>query len=238
MKLADKITKNLNNHNLWIFFQDFVEIMAISISNVFDKRNSEEREKRYLEIIKKYDKDELLFFSEIFSEIVMEMESNPRDILGELYMQLGLGDKWSGQFFTAYSVADVMARLTFDEDRAREDIKKYGYISLNEPSVGGGVTIIAFANLLKEKGINYQDHLFVLCNDIDSVAVHMAYIQLSLLGIPAVVRRQNTITLELFDEWKTPFYYLKFFENKLNRKVKQEDFKFKIDDENQLTMLD
>jgi len=37
-------------------FSDFVEVSAIALSNAVDKTHFEEREKRYLDIVKQYEK--------------------------------------------------------------------------------------------------------------------------------------------------------------------------------------
>ena len=63
-------------------------------------------------------------------------------------------------------------------------------------------------NALKEKGYNPQKQLLVIAQDLDIKAVHMSYIQLSLLGIPAVVYHMNTLSLEAYSEWKTPFWII------------------------------
>ena len=36
-----------------------------------------------------------------------------------------------------------------------------------DPCIGGGVTLIALANIMREKGYNYQRSLRALCGDID-----------------------------------------------------------------------
>ena len=54
--------------------------------------------------------------------------------------------------------------------------------------------ILAVAAVLKEKGIDYQKCLDVVAQDLDWNGVYMTYIQLSLLGIPAVVVQGDTLT--------------------------------------------
>ena len=66
-------------------------------------------------------------------------------------------------------------------------------------------------------GVNYQQHLHVTCIDTDIKAVHMAYIQLSLLHVPAVVIHGNTISGECWGEWRTPAHVLGFWDVKLRR---------------------
>jgi len=54
---------------------------AIAISNAVDLYNRPKREKRYLEIIKRYEKDELMVFPELLNELIEELEKRPRDVL-------------------------------------------------------------------------------------------------------------------------------------------------------------
>ena len=55
--------------------------------------------------------------------------------------------------------------------------------------------VIAMAKVLKENGIDYQKKLKVVGQDIDLKAVHMSYVQLSLLGIDAVIHQENTLQM-------------------------------------------
>ena len=61
---------------------------------------------------------------------------------------------------------------------------------------------------MRSAGFNPQTQLHVTAEDIAPQAVHMAYIHLSLLHVPAVVHRRNTLTLETFDTWRTPAHIL------------------------------
>ena len=53
--------------------------------------------------------------------------------------------------------------------------------------------IIATASVLKEKGINYQQVMEVVAQDLDWKGVYMCYLQLSLLGISAVCVQGDTL---------------------------------------------
>jgi len=46
---------------------------------------------------------------------------------------------------------------------------------------------------MRDEGINYQQQLHVTAIDIDATAVHMAYIQFTLLHIPAIVVHGNAL---------------------------------------------
>jgi type I restriction-modification system DNA methylase subunit len=195
-------------HDTFTVWNDFLELAAISISNATDYK--EEREQQYLKTIKKYKKEEVDLFPRILAEIAITFEEEgTTDLLGEIFMEMGLGNKWTGQFFTPFNLALVTAELTFDP----KDIEEKGYIEFNEPCAGGGAMIIAFAEVMRKHGYNPQEDLKVICNDLDIKSVYMTYIQLSLLGIPAAVLHMNTITLEHWDTFKTPFWKLKGWDN-------------------------
>ena len=68
---------------------------------------------------------------------------------------------------------------------------------------------LAYANNLKRHNINYQDDLLVEVIDISDICVYMAYIQLSLYGIPAIVKCGDTISQKMRFILITPFLYLK-----------------------------
>lgn len=68
--------------------------------------------------------------------------------------------------------------------------------------------VLSLAKVLKEKDINYQQDLLVIATDLSDVCVYMAYIQLALYGIPAVVYCGNTLTQEMRFKMETPLFYL------------------------------
>ncbi|WP_205921948.1 class I SAM-dependent methyltransferase [Rhizobium leguminosarum] len=100
-----------------------------------------------------------------------------------------------------------------------EDLQKHinqrGYITAQEPAVGAGATIIALAEAIKDLGINYQQHLHVTAIDVDPRAVHMAYIQFSLMHIPAQVIVGDTLRLEFREDWFTPAHIMGFWSGRL-----------------------
>lgn len=166
-------------------FADWVKMMALSIVNstcFYKDSTYEKREKEYLAIAKKYDEETFSCFSEMFALLVIAMEKEMKDILGEIYMNLGLGKKGSGQVFTPFHVAGLMANLMLTEDISPK--KPY---TMSEPTCGSGVMVIVLAKIMKERGINYIQCLRVVAQDIDWTAVYMTFVQLSLYGIDAVV---------------------------------------------------
>lgn len=207
-------------HNIEDVFRDFLEISAITISNAIDWNQAEKREKRYFELIKNYSKEELLRIAKILTELTMALEEEPGDILGEVFMELELGNKFKGQFFTPMSVARCMAEMTLSDIHTKV-IDDNGYLTINEPACGAGATIIAFALALKNRGYNYQQQMLLTAQDLDIKAVHMCYIQCSLLGIPAEILHCNTLTLEIFEIWRTPIYMIHNWPQKILKNKKK-----------------
>lgn len=216
IKLFEKLAYR---HNSWTVYSDFLEMAAISLSNSVDFLNRNEREKRYLDIISGYSKEEGAIFQKLFGELVTALEEETTDVLGELFMELQLGSKWKGQFFTPIHVSKAMGMVTLnDVDKL---IQERGFITVLEPASGGGSRIIGLALALREKGHNYQKDMVVTAVDLDVKAVHMCYIQLSLLGIPAIVLHGNTLSMEMYEEWKTPFYILGGWQFKKQKEPKK-----------------
>lgn len=87
-------------------------------------------------------------------------------------------------------------------------IERRGFVRAMEPACGAGAMVIALADVMRAEGINYQQHLHVTAVDIDARVAHMAYIQFSLLHIPAVVIVGNSLSLQMRDHWYTPAHIM------------------------------
>ena len=202
-----------DRHPTYQIFQDFLECSAISISNCVDWGERDKREEKYLQIINKYKPDEQKKLANILTSLVntlqaqVENDGYPCDILGEVFHGLELHNKYHGQFFTPFHICEMMGQMTVGEE-TQKIIQEQGYISLCEPCVGSGGMVIGFAAAMKRKKMDYQNNLCVTACDIDIKCVHMAYLQLSLYGIPAVIIHGNSLTLEEWSKWYTPAYML------------------------------
>lgn len=203
----------------WQVWEDLITVMACSISNAVDKNPDrwDKREKEYERCIKDIGSVEIA--AKAFAVVVNAYTRNPdQDFLGAMYMQLGLGSHWHGQFFTPYSVTQLMAKMTIGTS-VEDAIGKQGYASVSDCACGAGATLIAAANAFKEKGIDYQRDVMFVAQDIDSVVAKMCYIQLSLLGCPGYVVIANSLTNPVIgpvitpveqstqEFWYTPFYF-------------------------------
>ena len=129
-------------------------------------------------------------------------------------MELELGDDRNGQYFTPYHVQSLLARLLMPD--VDETIRREGFVTVSDPASGAAGMIVAYAEYLLEAGYNPSEHMFGSCIDIDPVAADMAFIQLSLLGIPAEVVTGNTLTMQLNRVRYTPVYYINNFGKRLD----------------------
>lgn len=214
VKTLDKGTYRTSRYE---FLSDVFECGAIAISNKFDKRKAPEREESYLRIIKKYDKDMQNLLVETFTQIYLLLSNqiNPcvgfNDYLGEIYMRSETSSKQAGQFFTPYHVSKATAEMTLDSTIINDYMDNDKILTLNEPTCGSGGMVLAAADALYNKyHFNISRNLFVVCGDIDKRCVHMAYLQLALAGIPAIILHQDALTLETWDKWETPAYIMQY----------------------------
>lgn len=205
----------------WQVWADLMDAIACALSNAADpdKERVAEREKEYAECIKRLGGD-VDIVARAYATIVVGLEENPdQDFLGQLYMELELGSHWHGQFFTPYSICQMMAQTTMDEELVKAQVSEHGYITVNDPACGAGATLVAAINRLNRLGIG-QGRYLVSGNDIDRVAAQMCYIQLSTLGAAGWVAITNTLSDPVTGDpimpaekpgqefWYTPMYYL------------------------------
>lgn len=212
-----KTFRSLTSHwRSWDIWTDFVTMVACTISNSVDKLHFDEREKTYLRIIKKYNKQERELFPQLFAYVVTALEENPeQDFLGDIYTELGLNSQEHKQIFTPYHICHFMAEITIDDLAAQVEAR--GVVEIHDCCCGAGATLIAASNVAKEKlekaGLNYQNHILVTGQDIDYLVTMMCYIQLSLLGMAGYFKVGNALTDPMTDKdsldnyWFTPMYF-------------------------------
>lgn len=216
VKMIESLT---GSRSLWNVWSDMIEMIAISIANSVDHSpRSKGREEHYLRIAKGYTPKDMDVIARVFAEIVNQYEVCPdQDLLGEIHMSLNFGSDALGQVFTPYHVCKMMAKMTVGDNPIDEVIAERGYMTANDPACGAGATLIALANVLRENGINYQETVFIVAQDIERTAALMCYIQMSMLGCAAAIFIGDTIRypatdnptrLELADNvWLTPICY-------------------------------
>jgi type I restriction-modification system DNA methylase subunit len=192
------IIKGINEiagqYSAYQVFNDWIQIMAISISNslfIIHDKVWREREDLYINTMKKYSEKDQKKLQEMFFMLIETLEEGIDDVLGDVYMKGEMGSSVLGQFFTPFHISYLTARAGIDLGMVKESEED---IILNEPSCGGGGMIIATAKVLQEEGIDYQKRLIVIAQDLDWKGVYMSYVQLSLLGINAVCYQGDSLS--------------------------------------------
>jgi type I restriction-modification system DNA methylase subunit len=198
-------------------FRDFVTMAAISMHNAIRKDPALEAE--YMQIVKRYDASQLSEICGLFAKMVLLLDTEPQDVLGQLYMALELGNTQAGQFFTPHEISELMARLTYGDEL--QNLTK-PFITLSEPACGAGGMVLAFVKVMLSHGHDPSKRIWVQCQDVDRTAALMCYLQLSLWNVPAVVIVGNTLANEVREAFYTPAHYLGFWETRLRSHGRQE----------------
>ncbi len=227
-------------HGMLSAFQDALAMWTFALSNKFDYPARDRRERQYLEIAKKYNGAELEQFADIFADVMSLLTrchtDGFDDYLGCVYMNMDLGNKGSGQFFTPYHLSKLMAKMLFNPDTLPAE----GVVTMNEPTCGAGGMIMALADTLwNDHKFNYSDRLLVIAQDIDIKCVYMTYLQTALAGIPAVIYHGDTMAMKFWDVFYTPAYLFQWPKFKEALKAKQAGKQVHIEHEpNGLTIKD
>lgn len=188
-----------NRHSL---FCDWVKFMAISISN--QVWFSWEREEEYRQLARTYDAESMSRLSDMMGMLWEAFDTEINDYLGQIYMEGNMGNKSTGQFFTPFHLAELVAMMQPNDPEQK--------VIVNEPACGGGGMVLAKAKAIQAAGGNYQDTIKVIAQDLDWTGVYMTYTQLSMAGINAVVIQGDTLTGEkagALQKFYTPLYVLK-----------------------------
>jgi hypothetical protein len=155
----------------------------------------EQLEAEYLRVIKGVPEPKR--FPEALSLVVDALQEDPHDFLGGVYEQLGMSDKdFRGQVFTPRHVCEMLVGMNLKDWKPDPTHR----MRLCEPCVGGGAIAIAAVAFLKKAGFGPQDYFF-WCTDVAHYCFHMAYIQLSLLGAPALLIRGDSLDPKPTDEY-------------------------------------
>lgn len=191
-KIIKAIEQMSGRYAPYNIFSDWIQLCALAIQNsvhlVHDKI-WQDREQLYIDTARKYSAKEMDMFAQMFVWLGDALTEEFSDVLGSIYMETGMGSKYTGQFFTPFHLSELCARMNIDMDQ----VGKYNRLFLNEPSCGGGGMVIAACKVLHEAGFDFQRHLDVVAQDLDWKGVYMTYLQLSLIGCRAVVVQGDTL---------------------------------------------
>lgn len=107
---------------------------AISLSNAVDLANAPAREAEYMQID---ERAKLHQFPKMLAALASALEDDMSDILGRLFHDLELANKWTGQFFTPDCICRMMAKMNLTGD-INDIITARGFLRASEPCIGAG----------------------------------------------------------------------------------------------------
>ena len=202
----DKLINFSKNHDIRKAFEDFIYCSAYAISNSCNY--NDELEQDYLDIAKKYTKNELSDFAQMLAFLQLECnKENSIDILGILYEEVGMSNKYKGQFFTPEAVCDLMTEVNISANSAKKAIEEKGYFSISDPACGSGRLLFSALDYLGQNDIP-KNKVYVKGDDISLLCCCMTYINLSLRGASGCVSHQNTLTQEKWHTFYTPAFVM------------------------------
>ena len=198
IKILENIKYSKHTHEV------FSDWLVMAAATLYAWKNNEKVENEYMEIAKHYTKEELDKHANLIAITVEALEEKEQDFLGEVFTFANLTNARGGQFFTPYHISYLSAQMIIDKD----NLPKNRIFQINDPTCGSGGMLIAGAQVMKECGFNYQKDALFIGQDIDARCTRMAFIQLSLLAVPAVIYCMNTLTMQTFWYRETIGYHM------------------------------
>lgn len=174
-------------------FRDFVTMSACALA-------VQTREEEYLDVAKKYDREELNEFGKALGALTSEMEEFAfSDILGPYFCEINSksGRDQRGEFYTPPCISTMMAKMSVNVD---EIVERGLPFTIGEPACGSGGMVLAIAEeFARAKSV---DLMRVTAQDISRVGCDMAYVNFALWGIPAHIIWGDTLRQTVNAEWK------------------------------------
>ncbi len=179
-----------NGYSSFTIFNDWLDLMLFAL-----QRDDE----HYLEIVRKYKNDqsqgkrEIDYFSEAFACLMLEMQKTNDDILGQVYMQWNMNNKYRGQFFTPKHVASMMAKCLNPKGKVLD------------PCCGSGIMLV---EAIKTMDNEILDSSLICGQDIDLTCVKMCALNLLLFNVNGYVVWGDSLLMECNKVYQTKRSYL------------------------------
>lgn len=183
-------------------FCDFCRAASISLRGALTHGSERQAiETEYAALVTEYGQGGMTAFSHMLAVTVEALEEKRSDFLGHIYEELNATNKHFGQFFTPDSVSRLMGEITIGKPVPGQ------IVTLSDPAAGAGALLIEGAEHFIATG-GRQGDILISADDLDSTACCIAYIQLSLLGYAAIVRRMDSLRMEVYEgPWFTFGYF-------------------------------
>ena len=203
IRAFESLAHHRERHDVFADFLDLA-VCAIRKKTLPAGPAADAMEDHYMAVVKRNKPDDVRKMPDLLAITALAVQEGGCDFLGQVVGELELLSGHMGQFFTPYDVSRLMAEMTLKDAGAL--IREKGFITVAEPASGAGGMIIAAADVIEKQGFDIARQLYVEATDISPLCFKMTYLQASLRGIPATIRRGNTLTCEVFDQAHTPSF--------------------------------
>lgn len=203
VKAFESLARHRERHDVFTDFLDMA-VCAIRKKTLPPGPAADAIEAQYMAVVARNKVEDVRAMPKLLGITALAVQAGGCDFLGQVVGDLELINGHMGQFFTPYDVSRMIAEMTLDT--VGEVIAEQGFVTVQEPACGAGGMIIAAADAIERRGFDIGRQLYVDGTDISAMCFKMTYLQASLRGIPATIRRGNTLTLETFDQAVTPAF--------------------------------
>lgn len=186
IQLMDQLSRR---HDVGNVFGDFLTMAIcgyhqINIQTQL-KEQDEANEQLYMEVVKKYEKEDINVFPKLLGVLQLNVLDDPySDILGEYYtMHITKGQ--NGQYFTPNVITDFMASIT-----AVEEIK---YKRILDPACGSGRMLLSAAKKNPEN--------FFFGADNNHTCAKMTVLNFFLNGLQGEVAWMDSLAMKWYGGW-------------------------------------
>lgn len=203
IKAFESLTHHRDRHEVFADFLDLA-VCAIRKTTLPSGQAADAIEAQYMGVVKRNAPEDVRKMPELLGITALAVQEGGCDFLGQVVGDLELLNDRMGQFFTPYDVSRMIAEMTLQDAGAA--IREKGFVTVAEPACGAGGMVIAAADVLEKQGFDIVRQLYVDATDVSATCFKMTYLQASLRGIPATIRRGNTLSREMFDQARTPAF--------------------------------
>ena len=145
-----------------------------------------ENEKRYLEVVRRYEPEEVREIAKLLPMVMMYTYDNEyKDLLGDFFTEY-ITKGWNGQFFTPDSVCEMMAMMQTEPGMQGKRIL--------DPACGSGRTLLATAKISPDNYFYGADN--------DGNCARMSALNFYLNGLRGEVAWMNSLTMEWYGGWR------------------------------------
>jgi N-6 DNA Methylase len=162
---------------------------------------SQQVEEEFLAVANRNTPEQMGYFRQLTATVAQLIQSG-YDIMGDLFQLMELHNPHAAQYFTPPDVAALLVRLGMGN--LKEQIEDHGRVTIADHACGSGGLLLAAADYIESLGYDPKEVAVFEGIDLDRDCFNMAYTQLSLRGLQAVIHHGNTLTLEIHETRCTP----------------------------------